>query len=55
MKYIVTDLYEGRVSSCTAEEANELRHCEDFFVVMIDHDKRESYWLTFEDEVLLND
>lgn len=55
MKYIATRIERGIVQACTAQDAEEFRHSEDFFVVRIDYDKRVAHWLTFEDEVPLND
>lgn len=55
MKYIVTDMFEGAVRACSEEEAQNMRYCEDFFVVKIDYTDQTSYWLNFEDEVPLND
>ena len=55
MKYIVSDTSDGLVRTCSEEEAQEMRYCEDFFVVKIDYSTQNSYWLTFDDEVSLND
>lgn len=55
MKYIVTDMFEGAVRQCSEQEAQDMRYCEDFFVVKIDYNTQTSYWLTFDDEVSLND